>query len=388
MTLALRARARGAARARASASSTSSTTSSGASSAKRARLSRATTARPAPALSAAVDEVVAVAVVALEREERVARRQRAACRSRCRHGRPAARRAVCARIALRPSPRRSRARLMPTFARAAPRRPRRDRRTAASASPTIWPVSWPLPAISSTSPGSSSAMRGADRLARGRRSRRAPGRAGQDGGADRGRIFAARIVVGDDDAVGVLGRDRAHQRPLARSRSPPAPNTTTSLPLGVGPQRLERLRQRVRLVRVVDEDRRAVARRRRARAGPWRPCSVRARRTRAPASPPVAMASPAATSAFSTWKRADQRQLDCDASRRHARRVTTCAKPSIARADEPDAVALRADRHDACRPRCFAAATTCVGVAHRRRRSPPRRRGATSVSNRRSLAAR
>ena len=41
------------------------------------------------------------------------------------------------------------------------------------------------------------------------------GRGGQDRGADRGRIFAARIVVGDDDAVGHLGGDRAHQRPLA-----------------------------------------------------------------------------------------------------------------------------------------------------------------------------
>src|SRR3954454_3553140 len=28
-------------------------------------------------------------------------------------------------------------------------------------------------------------------------------------------IFAARIVVGDDDAVGTLGSDRAHDRPLA-----------------------------------------------------------------------------------------------------------------------------------------------------------------------------
>ena len=46
---------------------------------------------------------------------------------------------------------------------------------------------------------------------------------------------------------------------LPASRSPPQPNTTTSLPLDIGPQRLERLRQRVGLVGVVDEDRRAVA---------------------------------------------------------------------------------------------------------------------------------
>src|SRR4051812_13815436 len=37
----------------------------------------------------------------------------------------------------------------------------------------------------------------------------------EDGSAYRRRIFAARIVVGDDDAVGVFARDRTHQRALA-----------------------------------------------------------------------------------------------------------------------------------------------------------------------------
>ena len=41
------------------------------------------------------------------------------------------------------------------------------------------------------------------------------GRGGDDCGADRGGVFAARIVVGDDDAVGLCGRDRPHQRTLA-----------------------------------------------------------------------------------------------------------------------------------------------------------------------------
>src|SRR4051812_47309955 len=41
------------------------------------------------------------------------------------------------------------------------------------------------------------------------------GRPLHDGGADRGGIFAARIVVGDDDAVGALGGDGAHQGALA-----------------------------------------------------------------------------------------------------------------------------------------------------------------------------
>ncbi len=46
---------------------------------------------------------------------------------------------------------------------------------------------------------------------------------------------------------------------LPASRSPPQPNTTISLPRRVGPQRFERLGERVGLVGVVDEDRRAVA---------------------------------------------------------------------------------------------------------------------------------
>jgi hypothetical protein len=38
---------------------------------------------------------------------------------------------------------------------------------------------------------------------------------GHDGGADGGRVLAARIVVGDVDHVGQFGGDRAHLRPLA-----------------------------------------------------------------------------------------------------------------------------------------------------------------------------
>ena len=41
------------------------------------------------------------------------------------------------------------------------------------------------------------------------------GTGGENSGADRRRIFAARIVVGDDDAVRVLRGDLAHQRTLA-----------------------------------------------------------------------------------------------------------------------------------------------------------------------------
>ena len=41
------------------------------------------------------------------------------------------------------------------------------------------------------------------------------GRGGEDRLADRGRVLGARIVVGDDDHVGVVGGGLAHQRPLA-----------------------------------------------------------------------------------------------------------------------------------------------------------------------------
>jgi hypothetical protein len=66
--------------------------------------------------------------------------------------------------------------------------------------------------------------RGADRLAAVADLNRA-GRGPQYSGTDRGRLLAARIVVGDDDAIGFFGGR------LPGSRSPPAPNTTTSRPV-------------------------------------------------------------------------------------------------------------------------------------------------------------
>ncbi len=78
----------------------------------------------------------------------------------------------------------------------------------------IWPVSWPLPAITSTSPASSAAIAGADGLGPVADFLRARA-AGQDFLADGGRIFAARIVVGDDDVVGERAGALAHQRALA-----------------------------------------------------------------------------------------------------------------------------------------------------------------------------
>ena len=93
----------------------------------------------------------------------------------------------------------------------------------------------------------------------GRRSRPRPGAAAR---------IAARIVAGSSlrglsSVTITLSAFCAAIAPISgrlpASRSPPAPNTTIRLALHIGPQRLERLRQRVGLVRVVDEDRRAVA---------------------------------------------------------------------------------------------------------------------------------
>ena len=85
-------------------------------------------------------------------------------------------------------------------------------------------------------------------------------RRGQDGGADGRGDFAARIVVGDDDAIGLRGSDRAHQRPLAAVAVAAGTEYHHELAAHRGPQRLERLGERVGLMRIVDEDRRAVAR--------------------------------------------------------------------------------------------------------------------------------
>ncbi len=125
-------------------------------------------------------------------------------------------------------------------------------------SPTICPVSWPLPAIKQRIARLQPGDRGPDRLGA---VADFPGALGgaEDRGADRLRIFAARIVVGDDDAVGIFGGDRAHQRTLAGIAVAAGAEHHHQLAFRIRPQRLQRLRQRIGLVRVVDKDRRAVA---------------------------------------------------------------------------------------------------------------------------------
>ena len=80
----------------------------------------------------------------------------------------------------------------------------------------------------------------------------------QDRGANGGGFLAARIVVGDDDAVGLRRSDLTHHRPLAGVAIAAGAEHDDETTGRIGPQRFERLGERVRLVGVVDEDRRAV----------------------------------------------------------------------------------------------------------------------------------
>ena len=123
--------------------------------------------------------------------------------------------------------------------------------------------------------------------------------------------MAARIAAGSSerglssvtiDDVGAARRDRAHHRPLAGVAVAAAAEDDDEPAATKGRKRRERLFQRVGLVRVIDEDRRAVLladplepARRALRASP-------ARRTPPPGRCPSTTHSPAATSALETWK--------------------------------------------------------------------------------------
>ena len=97
--------------------------------------------------------------------------------------------------------------------------PAHSRATSASSngstrSPMIWPGLVALAGDQDDVAGAGDADRFGDRFAPAADLGRAR-RAGHDRGADRRRILAARIVVGDDHQVGHARRDRAHLRPLA-----------------------------------------------------------------------------------------------------------------------------------------------------------------------------
>ena len=194
--------------------------------------------------------------------------------------------------------------------------------------PTIWPVSWPLPAISSTSPLRSSAMLRAIASPRSPISM-APGADLQDGGADLGRLLAARIVVGHDHAVGLLGRDRAHHRALAGIAVAAAAEHDDELPRRIGPQRLQRLGERVGLVGVVDEDRRAVALAGEVEPalGALEPFERGEHRARLAAG---GDREPGGGERVLDLEAADQRQPHACSRCRHRSSFSTCAKPSMA----------------------------------------------------------
>jgi len=179
------------------------------------------------------------------------------------------------------------------------------------------------------------------------------------------RIFTARVVVGDDE------HDRHSRRriapnqgalALARSRSPArTPNTTTSLRLAVKARNaLQTLSQsRVRLVRIIDENRRRhCARTELAASRPFAPsrCFGALRNTCA-GSLPVPIASPAEMSAFSIWNSPTSGNRIAYMDARDARDRNLCAKPSNrGPPDQTNALAWRhrplpADCHD---PQCRA----------------------------------
>ena len=244
-------------------------------------------------------------------------------------------------------------------------------------SPTIWPVSWPLPAMSSTSPRLQ--FSDAARIAWARSPiSAAPGAAARMAA----RMAAGFSLRGLSSVTMTLSAFSAAMPPIS-GRLPVAVAAGAEhhdqLAGGIGPQRVERLRQRVGLVRIVDEDRRAILPTSSSR--PLAPQVSSAAKT--PPVTPVAMASPAAT-ARSRSESADQRQLD-RIVRPSGRARSACAKPSIAvlraRYRSPSTPTVRNFR-----PRLRGASTTCriaiVGIDHR---GAP---GAISSSNSRSFAAR
>ena len=161
------------------------------------------------------------------------------------------------------------------------------------------PVSCPLPAISTTSPGA--ARRTASKIAV-RRSPTSttsatPSRgAGEDGRADRGRVLGARVVVGHDQHVGEAGGDLAHDRPLAGIAVPAGAEHHDDLAVGERAQGRQDGLDGVGLVGVVDDQHEVLAGvdlfEPARNAGP-RPIPVATSATSSPASAAEAMAASA-----------------------------------------------------------------------------------------------
>jgi len=97
----------------------------------------------------------------------------------------------------------------------------------------------PLPAISNASPGCSAAIPAVIASARSPMSL-APFASARMAARIVGRIFAARIVVGDDHLICILRRDRAHDRALAGVAVTAGAEDHDELAFRVRPQRLQR----------------------------------------------------------------------------------------------------------------------------------------------------
>ena len=204
-----------------------------------------------------VHEIMAVARVALQRHEQIAGLERARVDGKSGHCEGVAGRAQGGGFRFLRGPQRV-MRARPPSAIAALIASSRSENGRTSL-PTIWPVSWPLPAMTRHIAAFKRGNAGADGLravadfARARRSRRESRGGWWRRSSLRGLSSVTMTSIGQPAAASpISGR-------LPLSRSPPQPNTTCSLFVDMRTQRLQHLFQRVRRMGVIDIDRRADA---------------------------------------------------------------------------------------------------------------------------------
>src|SRR5690349_19440010 len=77
---------------------------------------------------------------------------------------------------------------------------------------------------------------------------------GKNGGTDRSGILAARVIVGNDGAVGVIHSDAAHERTLAGVAIAAGAKDNDQLAARVRTQTFERLLQGIRFMSIVDKN--------------------------------------------------------------------------------------------------------------------------------------
>ena len=125
-----------------------------------------------------------------------------------------------------------------------------------------WPCSWPLPAITTTSPGRAPAIASGSRSPAIDVVLDAGAGTSQDLPDDRLRILRAGIVGGDDHAVGQANGDLPHERalaPVAISAAAEHHVSRPPWPASSAPGRLQHVLERIRGVRVVDKHRELLA---------------------------------------------------------------------------------------------------------------------------------